>query len=240
MTIAQRLADVLNRIASSCAHHHISPARIALIAVSKTFPIEAILQAHKAGQRDFGENYVQEGLEKISALADIRKELTWHFIGPLQSNKTKDVAEHFDWMHTIEREKIAKRLSEQRPNHQPPLQVCIQVNVSGESSKSGVSPQEAKALALEVAHLPGLELRGLMAIPEPDETPEAQQRPFAQLRRLAAEIRAALPPQKAARFDVLSMGMSADLESAIAESSDEFTTLVRVGSAIFGPRPAKP
>jgi pyridoxal phosphate enzyme (YggS family) len=206
-----------------------NPGDILLLAVAKTKPAESVREAAIAGQRHFGENYAQEGAAKVAALADFPEKLIWHFIGPLQSNKTRLIAEHFDWAHAIDREKIARRLAEQRPANLPPLQVCIEVNISGEASKSGVAPEDALALCRIVAALPNLCLRGLMAIPEPapDATETEKRRPFAALRALFEEIR-----QAGIALDTLSMGMSDDLEAAIAEGS----TLVRVGTAIFGPR----
>lgn len=198
---------------------------IHLLAVSKTFPPERVREAAGAGQSAFGENYVQEGLAKVIALADLG--LEWHFIGPLQSNKTRPVAEHFAWVHGIERLKIAERLSAARGAERPPLQVCIQVNVSGEASKSGVSPGDAAALARAVATLPNLRLRGLMAIPEPTEDMALAQRRFATLRELRDRLN-----EKGFALDTLSMGMSHDLEAAILEGA----TIVRVGTAIFGER----
>lgn len=200
---------------------------VTLLAVSKTFGADAVRQAHAAGQRAFGENYVQEALDKIAALADLRPQLEWHLIGPLQSNKTRVVAEAFDWVHTVDRLKVAQRLSQQRPASMPPLNVCLQVNVSGEASKSGVAPAELPALAAEVARLPGLRLRGLMSIPEPVEGFEAQRRPHRELRGLWQSLR-----DDGLALDTLSMGMSADVEAAIMEGA----TIVRVGSAIFGAR----
>ncbi len=201
------------------------PDDIGLLAVSKTFATERVREAAEAGQSAFGENYVQEGLAKIAALEGLG--LEWHFIGPLQSNKTRPVAEHFTWVHGIERLKIAQRLSEARGTTQPPLQVCIQVNVSGEASKSGVSPDSTAELARAVATLPNLQLRGLMAIPEPTEDMALARRRFAMLR----ELRDALNKEGLA-LDTLSMGMSLDLEAAILEGA----TIVRVGTAIFGER----
>jgi hypothetical protein len=195
--------------------------------VSKTQPAAAVRAAHAAGQRAFGENYVQEGLAKIEALADLRPELEWHLIGPLQSNKTRVVAEAFDWVHSIDRLKIAQRLSEQRPAWAAPLQVCLQVNVSGEDSKSGVAPAGLPALAQAVAALPRLRLRGLMAIPEPAGDEAAQRLPHHALRELLEALH-----QQGLALDTLSMGMSADLEAAVLEGA----TLVRVGTAIFGER----
>ena len=203
------------------------PRSVALLAVSKTFPAEDVRAAHAAGQRMFGENYVQESLTKIEALADLRASLEWHFIGPLQSNKTRPVAENFDWVHSVDRLKIAQRLAEQRPAHLPPLNVCLQVNVSGEASKAGVTPAEAAEAAHAIAALPQLRLRGLMSIPEPAETIEAQRAPHRQLRELFERLRA-----DGLELDTLSIGMSGDLEAAVLEGA----TIVRVGTAIFGAR----
>lgn len=207
------------------------PGTITLLAVSKTKPASAVQEAALTGQRDFGENYVQEGVEKIAALAQLlppgTPPLVWHFIGPLQSNKTRAVAEHFDWVHSIDRLKLAQRLSEQRPAHLPPLQVCVQVNVSGEASKSGCAPAEVAGLCRAVVALPRLQLRGLMAIPAPADDFESQREPLRQLRLLQADLVA-----QGLVLDTLSMGMSHDLEAAILEGS----TLVRVGTAIFGAR----
>ncbi|AVI62330.1 YggS family pyridoxal phosphate-dependent enzyme [Halomonas sp. GFAJ-1] len=200
----------------------------ALLAVSKTKPASLIRQAWQLGQREFGENYLQEALEKQAELADL-DDIVWHFIGPLQSNKTRSVAENFAWMHSVERLKIAKRLSEQRPEHLAPLNICLQVNISREASKSGVMPEEVAALAHEVAALPRLQLRGLMAIPAPADSLSAQRAPFAELHQLLIELQSALPETP---LDTLSMGMSDDLEAAILEGA----TLVRLGTAIFGAR----
>ncbi len=201
------------------------PAGIRLIAVSKTFPAEAILALREAGQREFGESYLQETVAKQAALVDT--DLVWHFIGPLQSNKTRIVAEAFQWVHSVDRAKIAERLALQRPAHLPPLDVCLQVNVSGEASKSGVAPAELPALASLVARLPRLRLRGLMAIPEPTPDAALQRARFRHLRELRDALVPALGP-----LDTLSMGMSDDLESAIVEGA----TMVRVGRALFGQR----
>jgi pyridoxal phosphate enzyme (YggS family) len=203
------------------------PRSVALLAVSKTFPTEDVRAAHAAGQRMFGENYVQESLTKIEALADLRASLEWHFIGPLQSNKTRPVAENFDWVHSVDRLKIAQRLAEQRPAHLPPLNVCLQVNVSGEASKAGVTPAEAAEAAHAIAALPQLRLRGLMSIPEPADTIEEQRAPHRQLRELFEWLRA-----DGLALDTLSMGMSGDLEAAVLEGA----TIVRIGTAIFGNR----
>lgn len=196
-----------------------------LLAVSKTRPAEDIRAAHALGINDFGENYLQEALPKIEALQALG--LTWHFIGPIQSNKTRPIAEHFDWVHSVDRDKIARRLNEQRPADAPPLQVCLQVNVSGEASKSGVSPADLPALAEAVLHLPRLRLRGLMAIPAATNSDAEQRAAFAQLRGLFEELKPQAPD-----LDTLSMGMSGDLEAAVAEGS----TLLRIGTALFGPR----
>ena len=202
-----------------------------LLAVSKTCPGSAVREAFAAGQRDFGENYVQEALAKVAELADLRAELRWHLIGPLQSNKSREVAENFDWVHSVDRLKLAQRLSDQRPPGLAPLQVCLQVNISGEASKSGVAPADAPALARAIAGLPRLRLRGLMAIPEVAGDLAAQRAPHRALRELLAALNA-----EGLGLDTLSMGMSGDLEAAVAEGA----TWVRVGTAIFGSRAAKP
>ena len=226
-SIELKLQQLRQRIDGACTLAERPVESVTLLAVSKTFGADAVRQAHQAGQCAFGENYVQEALAKIEVLADLRPELEWHLIGPLQSNKTREVAAAFDWVHTIDRLKIAQRLSEQRPGHLPPLQVCLQVNVSGEASKSGVEPAELPGLARAVAALPRLRLRGLMSIPEPVRGLAAQRAPHRRLRELFDALLA-----QGLSFDTLSMGMSADLEAAIAEGS----TLVRVGSVIFGAR----
>ena len=223
--IADNLQAVQARISNAAAAVGRSPESVRLLAVSKTWPLACVLDAAEAGQRAFGENYVQEGIDKIAAVSG--RNLEWHFIGPLQSNKTKPVAEHFDWVHSIDRLKIAERLSAQRPAYLAPLQVCVQINVSGEASKSGCAPDEALALCRAVAALPGLQLRGLMAIPEPTDDLQAQRIPFRKLRELREQICAAGLP-----LDTLSMGMSHDLEAAVAEGA----TIVRIGTAIFGER----
>ncbi len=202
-----------------------------LLTVTKTFPGVSVRAAFDAGERDFGENYVQEALGKIVELADLRREVRWHLIGPLQSNKAREVATHFDWVHSVDRMKLAQRLSDLRPPELPPLQVCLQVNISGEDSKSGVAPEAALTLARAVAALPRLKLRGLMAIPEPAGDLAAQREPHRALRKLLDAMNA-----EGLGLDTLSIGMSADLEAAIAEGA----TWVRIGSAIFGSRPAKP
>jgi len=220
---AIRLADVLLRIEQAVAQAGRPVADVKLLAVSKTFPLSAVDALAACGQRAFGENYAQEGVEKATA----RPQLTWHFIGPIQSNKTRGIAEHFSWVHTIDRLKIAERLSAQRPLHLPPLQVCVQVNICREKSKNGCAPEDTLALAQAVAVLPNLQLRGLMAIPEATDDTTLQHRHFAALRDLQATLN-----QQGLSMDTLSMGMSDDLEAAI----DEGATLVRVGSAIFGKR----
>ena len=226
-TIAANIQQVHQRIARACAAAQRPVQSVTLLTVSKTFPPDALREAHAAGARDFGENYVQEGVDKIAALADLRGELVWHLIGPLQSNKTRIVAEQFDWVHSVDRLKIAQRLSEQRPAALPPLQLCLQVNVSGEASKSGVAPAELAPLAHAVAALPRLRLRGLMSIPEPTDDPALQAASHRALRELLQRLQA-----EGLALDTLSMGMSGDLEAAIAEGS----TMVRVGTAIFGQR----
>lgn len=202
---------------------------VQLLAVSKTFPAQAVLEAMAAGQLAFGENYLQEALDKIASVAQAQPDaaVEWHFIGPIQSNKTRPIAASFAWVHTVERLKIAQRLSEQRPPELGPLNICLQVNISGEASKSGASPEELPALAREVAQLPNLRLRGLMAIPEPTTDVAEQRAAFARVRALFDALRA-----DGLALDTLSMGMSGDLAPAIAEGA----TIVRVGSAIFGKR----
>lgn len=205
------------------------PQQICLLAVSKTFPAEAVVESVKAGQRSFGENYLQEALDKIQALRTLLPEivLEWHFIGPIQSNKTRQIAENFSWVHSVDREKIAQRLSEQRPAALPPLNICLQVNISREESKSGVLPEDAVALAKKMGDLKGVRLRGLMAVPAASDDPVEQRHAFRQLRELQQQIEVQGIP-----IDTLSMGMSGDLAAAIAEGS----TIVRIGSAIFGKR----
>jgi PLP dependent protein len=223
--IASNLQAVRARIAKAAMAAGRRPEEVDLLAVSKTWPVDCVIEAACAGQRAFGENYVQEGVAKVLATVDL--DLTWHFIGPLQSNKTRSVAENFAWVHTLERLKIAERLSAQRPSALPALQVCIQVNVSGEASKSGCAPDDALALCRAVATLPRLRLRGLMAVPEATDDITLQRAAFRQLRDLFNQVRAAGLP-----LDTLSMGMSHDLEAAVAEGA----TIVRVGTAIFGER----
>lgn len=228
-SIGSNLQEVKRRIAAACTSAGRDANTVTLLVVSKTFPADAVRQAHAAGQCAFGENYVQESLDKIAALADLRSQLQWHLIGPLQSNKTRPVAEAFDWVHSVDRLKIAQRLAEQRPAGLPPLQLCLQVNVSGEDSKSGVAPADLPALASAVAALPPerVRLRGLMSIPEPRSDADAQRAPHRQLRELLVALN-----RQGLALDTLSMGMSADVEAAVAEGS----TVVRVGSAIFGVR----
>jgi len=220
-----RLGAVQGRIAAAARLAERDPADIRLLAVSKTFDAAAVRTMAACGQASFGENYVQEAAEKIAALADLP--LEWHFIGPIQSNKTRQIAEHFAWVHSVDRLKIAERLSAQRPPGMPPLQVCIEVNVSGEASKGGVSPADLPVLADTVGKLPGLALRGLMAIPAPHTDPAAQRAAFHQVRVLSDALVA-----RGLALDTLSMGMSADLEAAILEGA----TIVRVGTALFGSR----
>jgi len=226
-TISSNIQQVRARIAQACDSARRPVQSVTLLCVSKTFGPDAVRAAHAAGERCFGENYVQEALDKIAALADLRESIEWHLIGPLQSNKTRVVAEQFDWVHSVDRLKIAQRLSGQRPAHLPPLQLCLQVNISGEASKSGLAPAEVGAVAQAVAALPRVVLRGLMAIPEPAGSLQAQRAPHRALRELLAELRAQGLP-----LDTLSMGMSTDLDAAILEGA----SIVRVGSAIFGAR----
>ncbi len=227
-TIAHKLHSVHGRIAAACAAAQRDVNEVTLLPVSKTFGPEAVREAFAAGETAFGENYIQEAVEKQALLADLP--LQWHCIGPIQSNKTRLVAQHFAWAHTVDRLKIAQRLSEQRPPELPPLQVCIQVNIDGAASKAGVAPAEALALARELMRLPRLVLRGLMTIPEPAADFAAQLAVHRKARALFDELRAAGVP-----LDTLSMGMTDDLEAAIHAGS----TMVRVGTAIFGARPAK-
>lgn len=227
-TIADNLQSVHRRIAAACSFAHRDVGEVQLLAVSKTFGPEAVRAAWDAGQRAFGENYIQEAIDKIALLADLAIE--WHCIGPIQSNKTRLVAAHFAWAHTVDRLKIAQRLSEQRPPQLPPLQVCIQVNIDGGPTKSGVAPGDALDLAREIARLPRIALRGLMTIPEPAADFQSQKAVHARARALFDALRTAGLP-----LDTLSMGMTGDLEAAIAAGS----TMVRIGTAIFGARPAK-
>ncbi|QXI33548.1 YggS family pyridoxal phosphate-dependent enzyme [Pseudomonas promysalinigenes] len=221
-TIADNLRALAARIHDATQAAGREPGSVQLLAVSKTKPAAAIREIHAAGVRDVGENYLQEALAKQAELRDLP--LIWHFIGPIQSNKTKAIAEHFDWVHSVDRLKIAQRLSEQRPAGLAPLNICLQVNVSGEDSKSGCAPADLPALAKAVAALPNLRLRGLMAIPEPSEDRTIQEAAFASLRQLQQGLDLGL--------DTLSMGMSHDLEAAIAQGA----TWVRIGTALFGAR----
>lgn len=228
-SISDNLQAVLAHIHAYALESGRDPAQVNLLAVSKTFGADAVLEAAAAGQRRFGENYLQEALDKMQAVQAMAPQwpLEWHFIGPIQSNKTRPIAEHFAWVHSVDREKIAKRLSEQRPDHLPALNICLQVNISGEESKSGVLPAEALLLARQIAVMPRLVLRGLMAVPEASNDEQHQRQAFRQLRELSQSIQAA-----GIALDTLSMGMSSDLHAAIAEGS----TMVRVGTAIFGSR----
>lgn len=221
-TIAENIAKVGVRIREAAQASQRDCGSIGLLAVSKTKPAAAVREAFAAGAQDFGENYLQEALDKQAELYDLP--LTWHFIGPIQSNKTKAIAEHFSWVHSVDRLKIAERLSAQRPAHLPALNICLQVNVSGEASKSGCHPDELPALAQAVTQLPNLRLRGLMTIPEPTDDPIEQRAAFARLRELQQGLNLGL--------DTLSMGMSHDMEAAIAEGA----TWVRIGTALFGAR----
>ncbi len=219
------IPKVLHRLRLSAKKYRRPEDAITLLAVSKTRPPEDVRAAFEMGLRDFGESYLQEAIAKITELADLP--VTWHFIGPIQSNKTRPIAEHFQWVHSVDREKIARRLNDQRPPELPPLQVCLQVNISGEASKSGCSLEELPSLARAVAAMPRLQLRGLMAIPAASESEAEQRRAFAGLRRAFEALQTEFPG-----MDTLSMGMSGDMEAAVAEGS----TLLRIGTAIFGPR----
>ena len=223
--IASNLQAINRAVVQAATGAGRPPDAVSLLAVSKTFPAQAVREAHAAGQRAFGESYLQEALDKMAELRDLP--LEWHFIGPIQSNKTRSIAEHFSWVHSLDRLKIAERLSAQRPAGLPPLNVCIQVNVSGEASKSGIEPNGVVELARQVDALPQLRLRGLMTIPAPADDPATQRKPFARLRELMQQLRNAGLP-----LDTLSMGMSQDMAAAIQEGA----TIVRIGSAIFGKR----
>jgi pyridoxal phosphate enzyme (YggS family) len=227
--LRDNLRTVQARITAACVASGRAAGSVQLLAVSKTFSADDVRQVAACGQHDFGENYIQEGVDKITALQDCQPALVWHCIGPMQSNKTKLVAEHFDWAHTVDRLKIAQRLSDQRPAHLAPLNVCLQVNIDGGETKSGIAPADVLALAAEVVKLPRLVLRGLMTIPDPVESVDAQVAVHARARALFDEVKASLDlPQ----FDTLSMGMTGDLETAVQAGS----TMVRVGTAIFGGR----
>jgi len=223
--ILTNLQAIRRAIAEAAEAAQREPSSVSLLAVSKTFPSDAVREAYRAGQTAFGENYLQEALEKIDALRDLP--LEWHFIGPIQSNKTRAIAENFAWVHSVDRLKVAQRLSEQRPSHMPPLNICLQVNVSGEESKSGVAPHEVSDLAEEIMQLPRLKLRGLMAIPALADNEAQQRQSFAQMRKLLEQLN-----QQGMELDTLSMGMSHDYAAAIHEGA----TIVRVGTAIFGVR----
>lgn len=223
--IASRLQQVRERIACAERAHQRPPGSVMLLAVSKTQPVDNVRAAIAAGQRAFGENYVQDGQGKIDALA--AEDLEWHFIGPIQSNKTRNITSHYAWVHSVDRERIARRLSEQRPPDMPPLNVCIQVRLANGLDRAGVDPDALAALAEQIHALPGLRLRGLMGMPEAASDFEAQREPFRRLRELQAALQV-----KGFDLDTLSMGMSGDLEAAVAEGS----TLVRVGTDVFGPR----
>jgi pyridoxal phosphate enzyme (YggS family) len=227
--VASRLHTVLEHIRGYESRHGRTPGSVKLLAVTKTKPAQDVAAAYAAGQRAFGENHLQDAMGKLDNPLLAGLDLEWHFIGPLQSNKTRTVAERFDWMHSLDRLKVARRLDEQRPPGLEPLSVCIQVNISGEASKSGLAEQELEAFADAIGGLPRLRLRGLMGIPAPAATLEEQRTPFRRLRELQERLRA-----KGHELDTLSMGMTDDMEAAIAEGS----TLVRIGTAIFGPRPA--
>ncbi|MEO7623756.1 MAG: YggS family pyridoxal phosphate-dependent enzyme [Gallionella sp.] len=224
-TIASNLQAVRNAISAAAVEAGRQSTEIKLLAVSKTFAPDALREAYLAGQTCFAESYVQEALDKLAALQDLP--ITWHYIGPIQSNKTRAIAENFSWVHSVDRLKIAERLSEQRPAHLPKLQICMQVNLSLEASKSGVTPDEVGTLASAIAQLPNLKLRGLMAVPLPTEDVVAQRQSFAQLRKLRDQLN-----QQGLQLDTLSMGMSHDFAAAIAEGA----TMVRIGTAIFGAR----
>ncbi|MGL4473270.1 MAG: YggS family pyridoxal phosphate-dependent enzyme [Shewanella sp.] len=226
-TIADRLAIAQQRIIEAAQLCGRNSCEISLLAVSKTKPIADIIAAYDVGQRQFGENYVQEGVDKVQALKSTYPDIKWHFIGPLQSNKSRLVATHFDWMHTLSREKIAQRLNDQRPQDMAPLNVCIQVNISAEDTKSGVDITELSQLATAIANMPALRLRGLMAIGTATADSELQRQEFTQLKQAFDTLK-----QSFAELDTLSMGMSGDLDNAIACGS----TMVRIGSAIFGER----
>jgi len=224
-SIAQSLEEIRNRVTVLEGRYGRSPGEVSVLAVSKTKPPEAVRAAAEVGQRDFGENHLQDALTKLDGLEDL--DLVWHFIGPVQSNKTRVVAARFDWVHSIDRAKIARRLNEQRPEDLPPLEVCLQVNVSGEASKSGVEPDKVEELAGVVSEMPRLRLRGLMTLPHPCEDLEEQRRPFATLRGIKESLNAG-----GLALDTLSMGMTNDMEAAIAEGA----TIIRIGTAIFGAR----
>ncbi|MCL6268457.1 YggS family pyridoxal phosphate-dependent enzyme [Sansalvadorimonas sp. 2012CJ34-2] len=226
-SIQKRFQDTLNSIhtaAENCGRH----GEVKLLAVSKTKPSEMIREAWQCGQRDFGENYVQEGVNKVNELKDLEG-IVWHFIGPLQSNKTRLVTEHFDWMHSVDRVKIAHRLSDQRPADMAPLQICLQVNIDSQPTKSGFKPEEVSKAVEEIIKIPGVEVRGLMAIPAPSEDLEEQRKPFKAMKALLTQLQTENPQLK---LDTLSMGMTGDMIAAIEEGA----TIVRIGTALFGAR----
>jgi pyridoxal phosphate enzyme (YggS family) len=225
IAIPDNITKLIDRIRIAAEINRRDATSVTLLAVSKTQPGSAIRSAAAAGITNLGENYLQEALDKMKALSDLP--LCWHFIGPIQSNKTRSIAEHFDWVHSVDRLKIARRLSQQRPAEMPPLQICLQVNISGESSKSGVLPAELAQLAGAVNELPALRLRGLMTIPAASSDTVVQRQAFAKLRLCLEDLQSTIPG-----LDTLSMGMSADLESAIAEGA----TIVRIGTGVFGAR----
>ncbi len=226
-SIQQRLAAVRAQIKEYEQRYNREPDSVSLLAVSKTKPAAAVLEASQAGQRSFGENYHQDALKKMTDPSLVNLDLEWHFIGPLQSNKTRPVAEHYHWLHSLDRLKIARRLSEQRPIHLPPLQICLQVKLRDESTKSGLSPDQAQVLADQIVALPNLKLRGLMTLPPASEDLSQQRKPFQELRELLERLN-----QTGHELDTLSMGMTHDMEAAIAEGA----TLIRIGTAIFGSR----
>jgi len=223
--ITQNIATVRQQIAQSCAQYQRKPDSVTLLAVSKTKPAEAVREACLAGQREFGENYLQEALEKQQTLSDL--DISWHFIGPIQSNKTKAITENFHWVHSVDRLKIAQRLNDQRPEGLPALNICLQINISEETSKSGISLEELPKIAEQISQMPNLCLRGLMAIPAPAESFEQQRIPFAKLNQALKQLQTLYSD-----IDTLSIGMSGDMDAAIAEGS----TMVRIGTAIFGAR----
>ncbi|WP_168016326.1 YggS family pyridoxal phosphate-dependent enzyme [Halomonas salinarum] len=229
VVLSETFAAARSRLDAALHDAGREPQAAELLAVSKTKPAAMIREAHGLGQRQFGENYLQEALDKQAELADL-DDIVWHFIGPLQSNKTRQVAEHFDWVHSVDREKIARRLAEQRPDDRPLLNICLQVNISEEASKAGVTLEALEPLVESVLALPGVRLRGLMAIPAPSATAAEQRAPFARLREALDGLKARFPE---AELDTLSMGMSDDLEAAVAEGA----TLLRLGTALFGARP---
>ncbi|GGK63997.1 YggS family pyridoxal phosphate-dependent enzyme [Amphritea balenae] len=225
--IANNLSIICSKINIAAQNAHRNPDEVTLLAVSKTRQSEELMQLWQEGQRHFGENYLQEALDKIKLLQG--NDICWHFIGPIQSNKTRSITENFSWVHSVDRLKIAQRLNDQRPDSLPPLNICLQINISEEQSKSGIIPAELPKLAEQIAAMPNIRLRGLMAIPANCEDPEQQRIPFARMQALLLQLQEQLPQQP---LDTLSMGMSGDMDAAIAEGS----TMVRIGTALFGPR----